>query len=192
MKITANYGLKKPEGHDAVNIEDLNYNSDIVDKKIKEIEAKAEKAFTHASNGKKFIRDAIAGKDKNIIIPSDPTFEDLANSIRQMSIGAKMYAGKSIVEDFGIIRGEGFDFKPEIIFFTRVSKDGDRWFNYVYWRWNSEFFVRSVGDNSSMGKIYTYPTWFEVKVSSDIAQVGSEFEWLAIGKDPEGYGRYNE
>lgn len=37
MKLTTNYSLKKPEGSDVVNIEDFNYNADIIDGKIKEI-----------------------------------------------------------------------------------------------------------------------------------------------------------
>ncbi|MBU5485256.1 hypothetical protein KQI86_13010 [Clostridium sp. MSJ-11] len=41
MKTTINYGLKKPEGTDVVNIEDLNYNADVIDKKIKEVDTKA-------------------------------------------------------------------------------------------------------------------------------------------------------
>ncbi|WP_315117815.1 hypothetical protein [uncultured Clostridium sp.] len=41
MKTTINYGLKKPEGTDVVNIEDLNYNADVIDQKIKEVDTKA-------------------------------------------------------------------------------------------------------------------------------------------------------
>ncbi|MEW9093931.1 MAG: PQQ-binding-like beta-propeller repeat protein [Clostridiaceae bacterium] len=41
MKTTANYGLKKPDGTDVVNIDDFNYNADILDTKIKEIDTKA-------------------------------------------------------------------------------------------------------------------------------------------------------
>lgn len=41
MKTTANYGLKKPDGNDVVNINDLNYNTDILDVKLKEVESKA-------------------------------------------------------------------------------------------------------------------------------------------------------
>lgn len=37
MLTTSNYGLKKPEGSDVVNIDDLNYNADIIDTKIKNI-----------------------------------------------------------------------------------------------------------------------------------------------------------
>ena len=37
MKLTTNYNLKKPEGSDTVNIEDFNYNADIIDNAIQEI-----------------------------------------------------------------------------------------------------------------------------------------------------------
>ena len=36
MKYTDNYGLKKPESNDYVNIEDFNENADIIDEKLKE------------------------------------------------------------------------------------------------------------------------------------------------------------
>ena len=38
MKYTSNYNLKKPEGTDVVNIDDLNENADIIDQKLKELE----------------------------------------------------------------------------------------------------------------------------------------------------------
>lgn len=34
MKTTANLGLKKPEGTDIVNIDDFNYNADIIDAEL--------------------------------------------------------------------------------------------------------------------------------------------------------------
>lgn len=37
MKLTTNYSLKKPEGSDVVNIDDFNYNADIIDTAIQEI-----------------------------------------------------------------------------------------------------------------------------------------------------------
>ena len=37
MKLTTNYNLKKPEGSDTVNIDDFNYNADIIDNSIQEI-----------------------------------------------------------------------------------------------------------------------------------------------------------
>ena len=37
MKLTTNYSLKKPEGSDVVNIDDFNYNADMIDNAIQEI-----------------------------------------------------------------------------------------------------------------------------------------------------------
>jgi len=41
LKYTQNYNLKKPEGTDLVNIDDLNYNADIIDAQLKNNEAAA-------------------------------------------------------------------------------------------------------------------------------------------------------
>ena len=45
METTTNYGLKKPAQEDFVNVEDINYNSDILDEKIAELEETAEGAL---------------------------------------------------------------------------------------------------------------------------------------------------
>ena len=37
MKLTANLGLKKPDGNDVVNIDDFNYNSDKIDLEFNKI-----------------------------------------------------------------------------------------------------------------------------------------------------------
>ena len=63
MKYTGNYNLKKPEGSDVVNIEDLNDNADIIDQALKAhddelatketpagAQAKASTAETNAKN----------------------------------------------------------------------------------------------------------------------------------------------
>lgn len=42
MKYTANYGFRKPEDADPVDIDDLNYNADTIDAKLKELEDWAE------------------------------------------------------------------------------------------------------------------------------------------------------
>lgn len=37
MQLTTNYGFKKPEGNDNVNVDDLNYNMDIADTELKKV-----------------------------------------------------------------------------------------------------------------------------------------------------------
>ena len=50
MRITTNLGLKKPEGTDVVNIDDFNYNADILDAKVKEISNKLSSISTNAKS----------------------------------------------------------------------------------------------------------------------------------------------
>ena len=50
MKYTANYNLKKPEGTDIVDIDDLNDNADILDQALKTVEDKADNAPADSVN----------------------------------------------------------------------------------------------------------------------------------------------
>lgn len=48
MRTTQNYGLKKPEGTDVVNIDDLNMNADIIDRELGRMDNKAVVTLTAA------------------------------------------------------------------------------------------------------------------------------------------------
>ena len=53
MQTTENLGLRKPEAGDFYNVEDMNYNSDVIDAKLKEIEdASDPKALGQHTNNK--------------------------------------------------------------------------------------------------------------------------------------------
>ena len=52
MDLTTNYSLKKPSGADVVNIDDFNYNADILDREIKSIRTKLDGLNLTASNVK--------------------------------------------------------------------------------------------------------------------------------------------
>lgn len=52
MKLTENYGLKKPDPTDVVNVYDFNYNADIIDSKLKEAEESLSGLELVASNVK--------------------------------------------------------------------------------------------------------------------------------------------
>ena len=52
MKLTTNFGLKKPEGSDVVNIDDFNYNADVLDNAIKEVKVKVDSLNLTANNVK--------------------------------------------------------------------------------------------------------------------------------------------
>lgn len=59
MKQTSNYGLKKPEGQDVVNIDDLNYNADILDTQLKSLNNNLDNQIKNI-NGSKV--DKVQGK----------------------------------------------------------------------------------------------------------------------------------
>ena len=42
MELTTNYGLKKPSASDIVNIDDFNYNADVIDSAIQEVKGKVD------------------------------------------------------------------------------------------------------------------------------------------------------
>ena len=87
MRLTTNYGLKKPEGSDVVNIDDFNYNADILDSKIKEVSNSVESLELVASNVKmangstveKAITDLQAELNGNV-----STLQNNINSIREV------------------------------------------------------------------------------------------------------------
>lgn len=106
MKETNNLKLKKPDGTDLIDIDDFNYNFDVLDKELlenknfinnthltantadlqsREAYKKAEEAFQLASNGKDAIAKAITGK--GIQANKNETFQTLANKISQISTG---------------------------------------------------------------------------------------------------------
>ena len=41
MKTTGNYGLRKPDGDETINIDDLNFNADVIDKNLKSVESQS-------------------------------------------------------------------------------------------------------------------------------------------------------
>ena len=86
MDLTTNYSLKKPSGADVVNIDDFNYNADILDKEIKSIRTKLDGLNLTASNVK---------------MSNGSTVEDTvsANKTSILSLQNELGASKSILEN---------------------------------------------------------------------------------------------
>ena len=86
MKTTANMGLKKPEGTDVVNIDDLNYNADIIDTEMakKALKTDIPAAYIHpigdgnlhvpatgtTNNGKVLTAGSTAGSETWVALPA--------------------------------------------------------------------------------------------------------------------------
>jgi len=59
------------------------------------VEGAMNELFTNVSNGKNLVGGAITDVDDSVVIPTDPTFVDLANAIRQISTGKKWANGST-------------------------------------------------------------------------------------------------
>lgn len=91
-------------------------------KAVKTVMDRADEAFTSASNGKSAVGTAITGVDDAVIIPPEPTFNDLATAIWQISTGKKWASGfaTSVFEyndgrTGATLTVSGLGFKPSII-----------------------------------------------------------------------------
>ena len=71
MKLTENYGLKKPDPTDVVNVYDFNYNADIIDSKLKEAEESLSGLELVASNVKmadgSTVENTVSGNKSEIL-----------------------------------------------------------------------------------------------------------------------------
>ncbi|PRR85946.1 hypothetical protein [Clostridium luticellarii] len=103
MKTTANYGLKKPEGTDVVNIDDLNTNADTIDTQLKKINDNAGALSSLNTTAKNTLVAAInevfqsgadvksgtisAVNNKGASLDDDATWDDIVAAINAIARG---------------------------------------------------------------------------------------------------------
>ncbi len=97
--------------------------------------------FTNVSNGKDLVGGAITDVDDSVVIPTDPTFQQLANAIGGISTGKKWASGTvtSYRDSYvNCIDVSGLDFKPKIV-----------------WGWSIQFpgFCGAINDYSNAGDL---------------------------------------
>ena len=106
MKLTTNYGLKKPEGTDVVNIDDFNDNADVLDAKVKILEDVITETKKSVSDGKTLLAAAITAK--RVAAAATDTFAQLAAKIGQIILGsgnataADVLASKTFTNSTGV------------------------------------------------------------------------------------------
>ena len=108
MKLTTNYNLKKPEGIDTVNIEDFNYNSDIIDNEFNVINTKLDEALQLGVNAKDNVVQAINSKKTVPNVTNENNWEFLSQSIRNIkegsgnAVASDVLAGKTFTNNDGV------------------------------------------------------------------------------------------
>lgn len=83
----------------------------------KDIEGAMSELFTNVSDGKRIIGGAIADVDESVVIPTNPSFNDLATGIGQISTGKKWASGEISInnrEETKIV----LDFNPSYVSFS--------------------------------------------------------------------------
>ncbi|MCS5499797.1 hypothetical protein NY607_01600 [Lysinibacillus sp. A4] len=76
------------------------------------IEEGMKELFTNVSNGKQLIGTAITDVDNSLVVPTNPTFQNLANSIRSISTGKKWASGYSASDTIAV---SGLPFNPFMV-----------------------------------------------------------------------------
>lgn len=79
--------------------------------------------FTNVSNGKNLVGGAITGVDNSVVVPTGPTFNDLASAIGRISTGKKWASGfinYSVQTNYPAVTG--LSFKPSIVVLLPRSK----------------------------------------------------------------------
>lgn len=112
-------GASKIGIHDANN----NFAATNVEGALKEL-------FINVSNGKSLVGGAITGVDPNVVIPTDPTFQQLATAIGQISTGKKFASGDAIIPTNNIISTNELSFQPRIV--VVVGSDAEYYYRHIY------------------------------------------------------------
>ena len=96
MKATTNYGLKKPELNDMYNVDDFNYNVDIIDTELKATSTKTDNALAHlsdTSNPHNVTKEQVGlGNVPNVSTNDQTPTYTVASSNANLSSGEKLSA----------------------------------------------------------------------------------------------------
>ena len=92
--------------------------------------------FTNVSNGKSLVGGAITGVDNSVVIPTDPTFGDLASAIGQISTGKKWaeLTLPNVSTGTATYDVSGYNFIPSCIIVTTTADGFSSYYNFAYFK----------------------------------------------------------
>lgn len=130
-KTTELYSTALNKGASKIGLHDANGNFVAT-----EVEGAMAELFQNVSNGKTAVGTAITGVDPTVVIPTNPTFAQLATGIGQISTGKKFAKGETVAPSNGIpfenynntsisvspfVKVSGLDFVPRIVIVTNKA-----------------------------------------------------------------------
>lgn len=81
----------------------------------KNVEGAMQELFTNVSSGKDLVGGAITGVDDSVVIPTDPTFGDLASAIGNISTGKKWASGITNNGSTDFLEISNLGFNPSLV-----------------------------------------------------------------------------
>lgn len=218
MQTTTNFGLKKPEGTDYINVNDLNENADKIDTELKShadsiaeigthladytqhvedesahgignksllettekatIVGAVNELFTNVSDGKSLVGGAITGIDNSVVIPTDPTFGDLASAIGGISTGKKWASGSGVFGSNKIAEVRGLAFSPKLIIINSSGTIGSG--RVVYMHGHDATKNRTSYSVSQISFVSSWEVFTDgFKIVIDWAYHGGNYSWVA-------------
>lgn len=126
---TPNIGLNNWEGNEYVKRQDFIDDNLIIDEKVGQINEQLgdmtqvpttsktasgaiAELFIDVSNGKTLVGTAITDVDNSVVVPTNPTFGDLASAIGQINTGKKWAVGTFATSEITVT---GLDFVPNFV-----------------------------------------------------------------------------
>lgn len=97
-------------------------------KAVKTAMDRADAAFTSASNGKTLVGNAITGVDDSVLIPTAPSYQQLADAIGSISTGKKWASGSGVASGSTLVVS-GLSFTPSTIVATQPTNDSSAIFS---------------------------------------------------------------
>jgi hypothetical protein len=88
-----------------------------------DVEGALSELFTNVSNGKDLVGTAITDVDNSLVVPTDPTFQNLADLIRGIETGKKRANGTITADSNGNLIVNNLRFTPKMVSIYRGTSD---------------------------------------------------------------------